>query len=74
MGDTEEKEWENKDDDVIDITTAQFFGTPDEAFLVQKNKKTKENKGDDGDENGDGDVKRGKKKRKGIDGSVPKEK
>ena len=59
MGDTEEKEWENKDDYVIDITTAQFFGTPDEAFLVQKNNRTKEKKGDDGDENGDGDVKRG---------------
>ena len=50
----EEKEQENEEDDVIDITTAQLFGTPDEAFLINKNKKTEEKKGDDGDENGDG--------------------
>ena len=70
----EEKEWENEDDDLIDIAAAQFFGTPDEAFLIKKNKKTEEKKGDDGDENIDGDANRGGKKRKGIDGSVPKEK
>ena len=70
----EEKEWQNEDDDVIDITAAQLFGTPDEAFLVKKNKKTEDKKGDDDDENGDGDAKRGEKKRKGMDGSVPKEK
>ena len=40
MEDMEEKEWENEDDDVIDITAAQFFGTPNEAFLIKKNKKT----------------------------------
>ena len=72
--DMEEKEWENEDDDVIDITAAQFFRTPNQAFLIKKNKKTEEKKGDDGDENGDGDAKRGEKKRKGIDGSVLKEK
>ena len=68
----EEKEWENKADDVIKITAAQFFGTPDEAFLIKNNKKTEEKKGDDGDKNGNAE--RGEKKRKGIDGSVPKDK
>ena len=33
-----------------------------------------EKKGNDGDENGDGDTKRGEKNRKGINGSVLKEK
>ena len=70
----DKKEWENEDIDVINITTAQFFGTPDEAFLIKKNKKTEEKKFDDGDENGNSDAKRGEKKRKGIDGSVPKDK
>ena len=70
----EEKKWENEDDNVINITSAQFFGTPDEAFLIKNNKKTEEKRGDDGNENGNGDAKRGEKKRKGIDGSVPKEK
>ena len=36
----EEKEWGNEDDNVIDITAAQFFDTPDEAFLIKNNKKT----------------------------------
>ena len=70
--DMEEKEWENEDDDVIDITTAQFFGTPNQAFLIKKNKKTEEKKGDDGNNNSSGDAKRGEKKSKGINGSVPK--
>ena len=68
----DEKEWENEDNDVIDITAAQFFGTPDEEFLIKKNKKTGEKKDNDSNKNGDGDAKRGEKKRKGIDGSVPK--
>ena len=63
-----------EDGDIIDITTAQLFGTPDESFLINNNKKTKEKKGDDGDEIGDGDPKRGEKKTKGIDSSVLKEK
>ena len=46
-----EKERENEDDDVIDITAEKFFGTPNEAFLIKKNKKTKEKKSDDVDEN-----------------------
>ena len=70
----EEKEWDNEEDNVINITAAQFFGKPDKAFLVKKNKKTQEKKGDDGNENDDSNSKRGEKKRKGIDGSVPKEK
>ena len=54
--DMEEKERENKDDNdnIIGITAAQFFGIPDEAFLIKNNKKTEEKKGDDSDENGDG--------------------
>ena len=68
----EDKEWEY--DNVINITAAQFFVTPDEAFLIKKNKKTEEKKGGDGDENGDGDARRGEKKRKVIASSVPKEK
>ena len=52
----EEKERDNEEDDknVIDITAAQLFGTPDEAFLIKKNKKTEEKKGDGGDKNGNG--------------------
>ena len=69
----EEKEWENEDEDVINITAAQFFSTPDEVFLIKKNKKTEENKGNGGNENGDGDANKGEKKRNGIDGSVLKE-
>ena len=42
-----EKEQENQDNAVIDITAAQFFGMPDEAFLIKKNKKTEEKKGND---------------------------
>ena len=55
----EEKEWENEDDDVIGITAAQFLGTPDEAFLIKKNKKTEEKKGGEGDESSDDYAKRG---------------
>ena len=51
-------------DDVIGITAAQLFGTPDEAFIIKKNKKTEEKKSDGGDENDDGDGKKGEKKRK----------
>ena len=47
----EEKEWENEDDDVIDITAAKLFGTPDEAFLIKKNKKTEKKQGNDRDRN-----------------------
>ena len=43
-----------EEDDVTNVTVAQFFGTPDEAFLIKKNKKTAEKKGDDGDKNGEG--------------------
>ena len=49
----EEKEQDNKDDNVIEINAAQFFGMPDEAFIIKKNKKTEEKKGDDRDKNGD---------------------
>ena len=54
--DMEEKELENEDDDVNDITAAKFFGTTDEAFLIKKNKKTEEKKGKESDENGDGNA------------------
>ena len=52
--DMEEKERENKDDNVIDVTAAQFFGTPDYAFIIKKNEKTGDKKGDDGDKNNGG--------------------
>ena len=52
----EEKEWDNEEDDedVIDITAAQLLGTPNEAFLIKKNKKTEAKKGDGGCKNGNG--------------------
>ena len=52
----EEKEWDNEEDDedVIDITAAQLLGTPNEAFLIKKNKKTEAKKGDGGNRNGKG--------------------
>ena len=34
----EDKERENKDKDVIDITAEQLFGTPYKEFLINKNK------------------------------------
>ena len=32
-------------DNVINITAAQFFGTLDEAFIIKKNKKKEKKKG-----------------------------
>ena len=47
----EDKERENKDKDVIDITAEQFSGTPYKEFLVKNNKNTEEKKCNDGDKN-----------------------
>ena len=47
----EEREQDNEDNNIIDITTAQFFTTPHKAFPIKKNKKTDEKKGDDVNEN-----------------------
>ena len=44
----EDKEQENGDEDVINITAKQLFGTPDKEFLINKNKNTEEEKGRDG--------------------------
>ena len=43
----EDKEQENGDKDVINITAKQLFGTPDKEFLINKNKNTEEEKGRD---------------------------
>ena len=57
---------------MINITVAQFFSKPNETFLIKRNKKTEEKKGDDGNKNGNYDAKMEEKKRKDTDGSVPK--
>ena len=49
-----QKEQENEEDNVIDITTAQFFSTPDKAFLIKNNKNAEEKKFDEGNKNGHG--------------------
>ena len=52
--DMEEKQRDNKDDEIININAEKFFGTPDEAFIINKNKTMEGKKGDDGAKNGDG--------------------
>ena len=43
----EEREQDNEDDNLIDITTSQLFSTPDKAYLINNNKGTDQKKGDD---------------------------
>ena len=52
--DMEEKEQDNKNDNVIDITTAQFFITPHKTSLIKNNKETEQKKGDESKKNRDG--------------------
>ena len=75
----EEKEWDEDDDnvdDIVDITSVQWFGIPDKEFICKetdnnKNKEEEEEKSkkenDDGDNNRGGGAKREKNMRGGID-------